>query len=204
VRRVLFRRPRPEPLDPAVLVRAYAMGIFPMPDERGRVNWYAPDPRAIIEHADLRRSRSLRAAIRQGRYGVRVDTAFEAVMRGCAERPETWINEEFIRAYTALHRAGIAHSVEAWQGDALVGGLYGVALGGVFCGESMFSRARDASKVCLAALVDRLVARGFVLHDVQFMTPHLARLGATLIPRAEYERRLAAALALPCRFDEPG
>jgi leucyl/phenylalanyl-tRNA--protein transferase len=194
------RAHRPEPLDPALLVRAYAAGIFPMADAGGRINWYAPDPRAIIEHANLRRSRSLRATIRKGRYEVRVNTAFEAVMRACADRPETWINAEFIRAYTALHRAGFAHSVEAWQDGELVGGLYGVALGGLFCGESMFSRATDASKVCLVALVDRLVTRGFVLHDVQFLTPHLASLGATTIPRAEYERRLAAAIRLPCTF----
>jgi leucyl/phenylalanyl-tRNA--protein transferase len=192
-----LRRRRPEPLDPALLLRAYASGIFPMADEEGHINWYAPDPRAIIEHADFRRSRSLRAAIRQGRYEVRFDTAFEAVMRACADRPETWINDEFIRAYTALHRAGFAHSVEAWRDGQLVGGLYGVSIGGLFCGESMFSRARDASKVCLAALIDRLIARGFVLHDVQFITPHLTSLGASLIPRAEYERRLMLAIRVP-------
>lgn len=194
------RRRRPEPLDPAILLRAYAVGIFPMADARGRVNWYAPDPRAIIEHAALRRSRSLRATIRKGIYEVRIDTAFEAVMRACGDRPETWLNEEFIRAYGALHRAGFAHSVEAWRDGQLVGGLYGVALGGLFCGESMFSRATDASKVCLVALVDRLIARGFVLHDVQFLTPHLVSLGATTIPRAEYERRAAEAIRLPVTF----
>lgn len=191
-------RRRPEPLDPNLLLRAYAAGIFPMADAHGRVDWYAPDPRAIIEHADFRPSRSLRAAIRQGRYEVCFDTAFEAVIRACADRPETWINDEFIRAYTALHRAGFAHSVEAWRDGALAGGLYGVSLGGLFCGESMFTRAADASKVCLATLIARLVERGFVLHDVQFMTPHLAGLGASLIPRAEYERRLAVAIQLPC------
>lgn len=195
-----MRRRRPEPLDPSLLLRAYAMGIFPMADEQGRINWYAPDPRAIIEHVDFRRSRSLRATIRKGLYEVRVDTAFEAVMRACGDRPETWLNEEFVRAYTALHRAGFAHSVEAWRDGALVGGLYGVALGGLFCGESMFSRATDASKVCLAALVDRLAARGYVLHDVQFMTPHLASLGATLIPRADYEQRLERAIRLRLTF----
>jgi leucyl/phenylalanyl-tRNA--protein transferase len=195
-----MRRRRPDPLDPSVLVRAYAHGIFPMADASGRIDWYAPDPRAIIEHAHFHRSRSLRATIRKGLYDIRVDTAFAAVMRACAARPATWINEEFVRAYTALHQAGLAHSVEAWREGRLVGGLYGVSLGGVFCGESMFSHAPDASKVCLAALIDRLVARGFVLHDVQFMTPHLASLGASLIPRAEYERRLAAALRLPCVF----
>jgi leucyl/phenylalanyl-tRNA--protein transferase len=196
----VFRRRRAEPLDPGFLLRAYAAGIFPMADASGHVDWYAPDPRAIIEHHDFRRSRSLRATLRRGTFEVRIDSAFEAVMRACADRPQTWLNEEFIRAYTMLHRAGYAHSVEAWRDGQLVGGLYGVAVGAAFCGESMFSRATDASKVCLAALVDRLSSRGFLLHDVQFITPHLASLGATLIPRAEYERRLARALEHPCPF----
>lgn len=187
-------------ITPDLLVRAYAVGIFPMADERGRVRWYAPDPRAVLEHANLRRSRSLRATIRRQEFEIRFNTAFADVMRACADRPATWISEAFVAVYTVLHQAGIAHSVEAWQGDALVGGLYGVAVGGLFCGESMFSRATDASKVCLTALVDRLVAHGFVLHDVQFLTPHLVSLGATTIPRAEYERRLAAAIRLPVTF----
>lgn len=193
-------RRRPESIDPHLLLRAYASGIFPMADEQGVIQWYAPDPRAILEHDHFRPSRSLRAVIRRGGYEIRYDTAFEAVMRACAERPETWINDEIIRVYTLLHRHGFAHSVEAWQGEQLVGGLYGVTLGGLFAGESMFSRATDASKVCLAALVDHLRRHGYVLHDVQFITPHLASLGVTLIPRAEYERRLAAALRLPCQF----
>ena len=193
-------RPALETLDPALLLRAYASGIFPMADARGRIRWYAPDPRAIIEHQNLRRSRSLRATIHKGVYEVRIDTAFETVMRACADRPETWINEAFVAAYTTLHAAGFAHSVEAWQGETLVGGLYGVAIGGLFCGESMYSGATDASKVCLAGLVDRLIARGYVLHDVQFLTPHLVSLGATTIPRADYERRLAAAIRLPISF----
>lgn len=195
----MFRR-RSQPLDPAILLRAYASGIFPMADQRGQIDWYAPDPRAIIEHDNFRRSRSLRATIRRGIYTVRMDTAFEAVMRVCADRDETWINEEFVRAYTTLYRAGFAHSVEAWRDDRLVGGLYGVSIGGAFFGESMFSHATDASKVCLAALVDRLIAHGFVLHDVQFITPHLASLGATVISRALYEQRLAQAIRLPCTF----
>jgi leucyl/phenylalanyl-tRNA--protein transferase len=206
-------RPRPAPsrqgtrlpvhdsqITPDLLVRAYAAGIFPMADERGRVRWYAPDPRAVLEHINLRRSRSLRARLRRHEFDIRVDTAFAAVMRACADRPATWISDAFVEVYTVLHQAGFAHSVEAWQGDNLVGGLYGVAVGGVFCGESMFSRVTDASKVCLVALVDRLAARGFVLHDVQFLTPHLVTLGATTIPRAEYERRLAAAIQLPVTF----
>ena len=196
----------PERLDPGFVLRAYAAGIFPMGDDRGVIRWYAPDPRAVLEHADFHRSRSLRATLRKSRYDIRVDTAFEAVMRWCAApragEDGTWITEEFLRCYGVLHHYGYAHSVEAWQGDELVGGLYGVSLGGAFIGESMFSRRPDASKVCLAALVDRLVARDYVLHDVQFLTPHLASMGAREIPRAVYERRLRAAIALPCRFND--
>ena len=189
---------KPEPLDPILVINAYAQGIFPMADDYGRIRWYAPDPRAILEHTNLYISRSLRSAIGKRVYEVRVDTAFEDVMRCCADREDTWINEVFIRTYTQLHYAGFAHSVEAWKDGVLVGGLYGVALGGAFMGESMFSYATDASKVCLVALVEHLKARGYVLHDTQFLTPHLATLGVTEIPRKEYERRLRAALSLKC------
>jgi leucyl/phenylalanyl-tRNA--protein transferase len=137
-------------------------------------------------------------------YEVRLNTEFEQVVLACAEREETWISAEIFRAYAALHRLGLAHSVEAWRGDELAGGLYGVALGGAFFGESMFSRQTDASKVALVALVERLRARGYVLLDTQFLTDHLARFGAIEIPRAGYERRLAAALGRACRFVEAG
>ena len=187
-----------EPLDPILVINAYAQGIFPMADDYGRILWYAPDPRAILEHSNLHISRSLRATLRKGIYEVRTDTAFEAVMHCCADREDTWINEVFIRTYTQLHYAGFAHSVEAWRDGELVGGLYGMALGGAFMGESMFSYATDASKVCLVALVEHLRARGFVLHDTQFLTSHLATLGVTEIPRKVYERRLRAALSLEC------
>ncbi len=190
-----------EPLDPMLVINAYAQGIFPMADHFGRIRWYAPDPRAILEHDDLHVSRSLRATLRKRIYEVRMDTHFEAVMRCCADREETWINEAFITAYTQLHYAGLAHSVEAWKDGELVGGLYGVALGGAFMGESMFSRATDASKICLVALVEHLKARGYVLHDVQFWTPHLAMLGVKEIPRKAYERRLKEALRLRCTWD---
>lgn len=129
-----------------------------------------------------------------------MDTAFETVMRCCADRKETWINEVFIDTYTRLYYTGFAHSVEAWKNGELVGGLYGVSLGGAFMGESMFSYATDASKVCLVALVEHLKACGYVLHDTQFLTPHLATLGVTEIPRREYERRLRVALYLDCRW----
>ncbi len=190
-----------QPLDPLMVLNAYAQGIFPMADHNGNIHWYAPDPRAILEHENLYVSHSLRATIRKGVYTVHMDTAFEAVMRNCADRVETWINEEFIKTYTHLHHAGLAHSVEAWKDHRLVGGLYGVALGGAFMGESMFSYATDASKVCLVALVDHLKARGYVLHDTQFMTEHLITMGVTEIPRKVYEKRLRAALKLKCIWD---
>jgi leucyl/phenylalanyl-tRNA--protein transferase len=186
-------------LDPLLVIKAYTQGIFPMADD-GTIYWYAPDPRAILEHDDLHISRSLRATIRKGLYEVRMDTAFEEVMRWCAARAETWINEVTIETYTQLHRAGLAHSVEAWKDGRLVGGLYGVSLCGAFMGESMFSHATDASKVCLVALVEHLKRRGYVLHDTQFLTPHLARSGVTEIPRAVYERRLQEALQVKCRW----
>src|SRR5215469_12056778 len=157
-------------LDLLLLMNAYAQGIFPMADHQGNIHWYAPDPRAILEHDNLHVSRSLRATIRKGIYEVRMDTAFELVMRRCAGRKETWINESIIASYIDLHHAGLAHSVEAWRNGVLVGGLYGVSLRGAFMGESMFSLATDASKVCLVALVEHLKARGYVLHDTQFLT----------------------------------
>jgi leucyl/phenylalanyl-tRNA---protein transferase len=190
----------PESLDPGIVISAYAQGIFPMADPSGKIYWYAPDPRAILEYDNLHISHSLRATLRKGTYEVRMDTVFEQVMLGCAERDETWINDTFIDTYTYFHRVGLAHSVEAWKDGLLVGGLYGVALGGAFMGESMFSRARDASKVCLVALVEHLKARGYVLHDTQFTTSHLKTLGVTEIPRRVYERRLQAALQLSCHW----
>ena len=175
-----------------------------MASAHNELHWYAPDPRAILEHHHLRVSRSLRATIRKGRFEIRVDTAFEAVMRACATPraadDSTWISEEFIQVYTILHRHHFAHSIEAWDAGYLVGGLYGVSIGAAFMGESMFSRLPDASKVCLVALVERLRSRGYTLHDTQFLTPHLERMGATLIPRTVYEQRLEEALAIPCTF----
>ena len=196
-----MRRKKAEKLDPELVIRAYAQGIFPMAEPDGRIYWYAPDPRAILEHERLHVSRSLRATLRKGIYQVKMDTAFEKVMRLCGGREDTWINEEFIETYTYLHHAGLAHSVEAWQGGVLVGGLYGVSLRGAFMGESMFSHATDASKVCLVALVKHLMTQGYVLHDTQYLTPHLASLGVMEIPRPEYERRLAQALQLHCSWE---
>jgi len=189
------------PLTPELIVAAYCQGIFPMADEYdGEIGWYSPDPRAIFPLDAFHVPRSLAKTIKRGVFDVRVDTAFEAVMRGCAEREETWISDEIVQAYTALHRAGLAHSVEAWHEGELAGGLYGVALGGAFMGESMFTRVTDASKVCLVFLVERLRARGFTLLDSQMPTEHLAKFGQIVIPRAEYLRRLAAALRLDTSF----
>jgi leucyl/phenylalanyl-tRNA--protein transferase len=188
-------------LDPVMVVRAYAQGIFPMADRHGKIQWYAPDPRAILEYHNFHISRSLRATIRKRVYEIRMDTAFEQVMRYCGARDETWINEEFIKTYTYLHQMGLGHSVEAWRDGQLMGGLYGIALGGAFMGESMFSCAPDASKVCLAVVVEHLHTRGYVLHDTQFLTPHLASLGVTEISRAGYERRLHVAMQMPCRWN---
>jgi leucyl/phenylalanyl-tRNA--protein transferase len=175
-----------------------------MADETGTISWYSPDPRGVLEHDNLYVSRSLRATIRSGRFTLRVNTAFEAVMRQCAapraDDPGTWISEEFVQVYGQLHRLGFAHSVEAWQDGRLVGGLYGVAIGAAFMGESMFSRVRDASKVCLVALVERLRSHDYVLHDTQMVTPYMASMGATYISRREYLRRLDRALMLSCRF----
>jgi len=189
-------------LTPEDVLLAYRHGIFPMADERsGEVLWFRPDPRAIIPLDGFRVSRSLARTLRRGLFEIHLNTDFEGVMRGCADRPEgTWISGRFIEVYGALHRAGKAHSVEAWREGRLVGGVYGLALGGAFMAESMFHRETDASKVALAALVGRLRERRFVLLDVQYVTPHLESLGAVEITRREYERRLEEALGLPCRF----
>jgi leucyl/phenylalanyl-tRNA--protein transferase len=186
-------------LAPQTLLAAYAMGIFPMADRRGNIAWFAPDPRAIIELDGLKVSRSLRGVLARGVFEVTLDRAFRDVIEACADRKEgTWISAEILEAYCELHRVGFAHSVEIWKDGELVGGLYGVAMGGVFCGESMFYRVSDASKVALVWLVERMRARGFAMLDVQFLTGHLRRMGAIEIPRVEYERRLREAIVLRC------
>jgi len=188
-------------LRPDILVWAYARGIFPMADEHGRIRWYSPDPRGIIELNRFHVPRTLRQRYRQRRFELAVNSAFREVIEACADRTEgTWISREMIEAYTRLHELGLAHSVETYRGGRLVGGLYGVAMGAAFFGESMFHRVPDASKVALVYLVERLREREFVLLDVQFVTEHLARFGAVEIARSEYLKRLRAALALPRRF----
>jgi leucyl/phenylalanyl-tRNA--protein transferase len=193
-------------LTPELLLRAYAIGIFPMAEDADDpdVFWVDPERRGILPLEAFHIPKRLRRTIRQGRFEIRVDSAFDAVMRGCAEphpeRPTTWINERILALYGALFRAGHAHSIEAWRDGALAGGLYGVRLGAAFFGESMFSRAPDASKVALVHLVARLKLGGFKLCDTQFVTRHLAQFGAIEIPRAAYRRRLAAALRTEARL----
>lgn len=189
-----------------MLLSAYVQGIFPMahPELDDEIYWYAPDPRAIIDLDEFHTSRRLRQTVRKGLFEIKVNTSFEEVMHACAaprdQQPTTWISSGILESYIELHELGFAHSVEAWQGDELVGGLYGVAVGGLFAGESMFHRARDASKVALVALVERMKAHGFTLLDIQFITDHLASFGAKEISKKEYERRLQLALEKRCVF----
>ena len=189
-----------------LLVSAYTSGWFPMAVDHGEIRWYSPDPRGVIPLDSFHVPSRLARVIRSGKFTVEVDTSFEAVMRACAETdrhdddPGTWINDEILQSYVELHRLGIAHSVETWHDGRLVGGLYGVALAGAFFGESMFHHATDASKVALAALVERLRSRGFRLLDVQWVTPHLEQFGAVEISRKNYLKLLADALSIDATF----
>lgn len=194
------------PLSPELLLKAYAIGVFPMAEGRDdpRIVFVDPDKRGVLPLDEFHMPRSLRKTIKRGLFEVRCDTAFAEVLVGCAEttskRRDTWINPEIERLYNQLYRLGFAHSVETWRGDALVGGLYGVALGAAFFGESMFSRETDASKVALAALVERLRHGGFTLLDTQFLTEHLARFGAREVPREAYRRMLEDAIVRDAAF----
>jgi leucyl/phenylalanyl-tRNA--protein transferase len=180
---------------------AYRLAVFPMASpEHGLITWHCPDPRAILPLESLHVPRRLLRSLRRERFEVTFDHDFAAVMRGCAESRPVWIGPEFHEVYGELHREGKAHSVEVSRGGRLVGGLYGVHLGGAFFAESMFHRATDASKVALIRLVQRLCERDFALLDVQYLTPHLARFGAVEIPHREYVRRLRRALSLHCAF----
>jgi len=197
-------------ITPQLLLRAYAAGIFPMAEtaDDPTIHWMDPVRRGILPLDALHVPRSLVKTIRRRRFEMHVDRAFAAVVDACAEpapgREETWINAEIRRLYLELYRMGHAHSVEAWEGDRLQGGLYGVSLGGAFFGESMFSRATDASKVSLVFLWDRLIRGGFTLLDTQFRNDHLARFGAVEIRRADYRERLARAIEEPATFYPPG
>ncbi|HET6451711.1 MAG TPA: leucyl/phenylalanyl-tRNA--protein transferase [Spirochaetia bacterium] len=192
-------------LKPGTLLLAYRNGIFPWTTRP--VTWWSPDPRAIIPIGGVHVSHSLARVLRRAAFSVTFDRAFRAVMEGCAAprpgRKETWITPAFIAGYTRLHEMGYAHSVEVWEGEQLAGGLYGVAIGGFFAGESMFSAVENASKVALVSMEEKLRQSGFTLFDVQFLTPHLVSMGAVQIPRAEYLQRLRRAAAQETSFS-PG
>jgi leucyl/phenylalanyl-tRNA--protein transferase len=186
----------------ARLLEAYRRGIFPFFDDDSPILWWSPDPRAILELDALHISRRLARTLRSGCFQVSFDEDFDGVIRGCAHRPGqgTWITPDMIDAYTELHRLGHAHSVEVWHEDQLAGGLYGVTVGSLFAGESMFTRVRDASKVALFHCTERLRERGFLLFDVQFLNDHTARMGAIEISRRQYLARLRRAVARPSSF----
>ncbi len=188
-------------ISPVDLLNAYSNGYFPMADAKdGDIYWYYPEDRGILPLDGFRISRSLRRTLARGTFTVTVDTAFEEVMRHCAERDETWISDAIVRSYVNLFDLGYAHSVECRMDGRLVGGLYGVSIGGAFFGESMFSTETDASKVALVALVERLNKHGYELLDTQYITPHLATMGAVEISRDAYLARLRAALKKKCTF----
>lgn len=197
------RRSRNNDITVDILLRAYSAGLFPMADSADdpELFWVEPEIRGIIPLDDFHVSKSLAKAMRKKPFNIRFDTAFEAVMAGCAaeapDRPSTWINATIRKLYTELHQIGHAHSVEAWEGDELVGGLYGVSLGAAFFGESMFSRRTNASKICLVHLVERLRTSGFVLLDTQFTTDHLKTFGAIDVPKLEYAKMLDLAVNRP-------
>lgn len=193
-------------LTPDLLLQAYQQGLFPMAETRDTqdVFWVQPRFRGILPLDSFHISRSLRKTLRRGHLTASADRAFAQVVQGCAARPETWINPPIYDVYQALHAQGDAHSIEVWQGDALVGGVYGVTVGTAFFGESMFSTVTDASKVALVCAIDRLQQQGFTLFDTQFITPHLASLGGIEIPRAAYEDRLANALTKVADFGPTG
>jgi leucyl/phenylalanyl-tRNA--protein transferase len=196
-------RDDPPTLTPELLLQAYRTGVFPMSESRDdpEVFWVRPHLRGVLPLDGFHISRSLAKTLRRGHFTPTLNAAFTDVVRGCAARDETWINNTIFDLYAALHARGDAHSLEIWEEDKLVGGVYGVSINGAFFGESMFSVATDASKVALAYLVDHLRRCGFALFDTQFITDHLASLGAVEIPRTVYENTLAHALNQPARFD---
>jgi leucyl/phenylalanyl-tRNA--protein transferase len=185
---------------PDVLLQGYRLGVFPMAMPDGEIEWFSPNPRGVLPLDAFHVPHALKRVVRKGAFEVRIDSAFTRVMRACAAREDTWINGEIIRSYTQLHEIGYAHSVETWLEGKLAGGLYGVALGGAFFGESMFHNVTDASKVALCALVDRLRARRFMLLDTQWLTPHLKRVGGVEISRRQYLHLRGRAVVLERTF----
>ena len=187
-------------IDPELLLQGYRLGVFPMAMEDDSIAWFSPDPRAIISLEDFHVPHALRRVARKKIFEIKIDNRFGEVIRACAKREDTWINSEIIESYERLHDLGYAHSVEAWKNNKLAGGLYGVALGGAFFGESMFHRVTDASKLALVGLVEHLRANKFALLDTQWTTPHLQQFGAIEIPRERYLKMLRRAVELPRKF----
>jgi leucyl/phenylalanyl-tRNA---protein transferase len=187
-------------IDPDLLLEGYRFAVFPMAMTDNSIEWFSPDPRAILPLENFHVSHALRRLLRRKPFEVTIDKAFSAVIKACAQRKNTWINREIIESYTRLHELGHAHSVETWKENSLAGGLYGVAVGGAFFGESMFHRVTDASKIALVALVEHLRARNFVLLDTQWLTPHLQKFGGIQISRSHYLRLLRRAVDLPRGF----
>jgi leucyl/phenylalanyl-tRNA--protein transferase len=187
-------------IEPELLLQAYRLGVFPMAMEDGSISWFSPDPRAVIPLDRFHIPHDLRRVQRKATFEIKVDHRFAEVIRSCAGRNDTWINPEIIQSYEQLYELGYAHSVEAWSEGKLAGGLYGVAIGGAFFGESMFHRARDASKIALLALVERLRAHKFILLDTQWLTPHLAQFGAIEVTREQYLHALTRAVELERKF----
>lgn len=191
-------------IPPEILLGAYRQGVFPMALAPGDIRWFSPDPRGILPLDQFRIPHGARGALKDPAWEIRIDTCFETVVRACGCRADTWIDEVIVASYSRLFEIGHAHSVEVWREGRLAGGLYGVSIGGVFFGESMFHHVSHASKVALAALVGILRAGGYAVLDIQWTTPHLQRFGATDIPRSEYRRMLAGSLDLPVRFEWNG
>ena len=191
--------PQIEPLD---LLNAYCEGVFPMGDDDGSISWFRPKMRGILPIADFHLPARFARYFKHHPFEVRWNTAFGDVVRGCADRPSTWINETILDTYEELHRIGHAHSAEVWRNGRLVGGVYGVSIGAAFFGESMFSRETQASKVALTSLQHRLHERGFILHDTQWTTPHLAMFGGHEIPNAQYLKLLHRAIQMPANFTD--
>lgn len=187
-------------IEPELLLQGYRLGVFPMAMEDDSIAWFSPDPRAVIPLDRFHVPHVLRRLRSREIFEIKIDSRFGQVIRACAKREDTWINREIIESYEQLHKLGFAHSVEAWSKGKLAGGLYGVAVGGAFFGESMFHRVTDASKIALVALVERLRAKKFILLDTQWLTPHLAQFGTIEIPRQQYLRLLTRAVDLPRKF----
>jgi leucyl/phenylalanyl-tRNA--protein transferase len=187
-------------IDPELLLQGYRLGVFPMAMDDNTIEWFSPDPRAILPLDKFHVPHGLRRLARKGVFQIRIDSRFSEVIRACGKRADTWINNEIIESYERLYELGYAHSIETWSEGELAGGLYGVAIGGAFFGESMFHRKTDASKIALVALVEHLHAQKFILLDTQWTTPHLARFGAIEVSQSQYLKLLTRAVDLPRKF----